>query len=89
VKEWEELNSAPKAMVRMREVYRKKLAEAKEHIRKLRELENEIEASLHYLDTCEVCDPDRLLTACKRCDRHDACEEVPELVAGFRARAAL
>jgi DNA-binding transcriptional MerR regulator len=86
VREWEQLSSAPKAMVRMHEVYKNKLTETREHIRRLRELEHELEASLAYLDTCEVCDPQRLLTACQCCDLHD-CEverNVPELVAGFR-----
>ncbi len=86
VREWEHLASAPQAMVRMREVYRKKLDETREQIRKLEALEHEIEASLHYLDTCEVCDPDRMLSACSRCDRHGCGEEAPELVAGFRAQ---
>jgi DNA-binding transcriptional MerR regulator len=86
VREWEQLASAPEAMVRMREVYRKKLDETREQIRKLEALEHEMEASLHYLDTCEVCDPDRLLSACSRCDRHGCGEQAPELVAGFRAQ---
>jgi MerR family copper efflux transcriptional regulator len=86
VREWEQLASAPQAMVRMREVYRKKLDETREQIRKLEALEHEMEASLHYLDTCEVCDPDRLLSACSRCDRHGCGEQAPELVAGFRAQ---
>jgi MerR family copper efflux transcriptional regulator len=85
VREWEELGSAPKAMVRMREAYRMKLEETREQIRKLEGLEHELEASLHYLDTCEVCDPDRLLSACSHCDRHECGEKAPELVAGFRA----
>lgn len=89
VREWEKLDSAPQAMVRMREVYRNKLTETREHIRRLRELEHELEASLAYLDTCEeVCDPQRLLSSCTSCELHD-CESdkhkhVPELVAGFR-----
>jgi DNA-binding transcriptional MerR regulator len=86
VREWEQLASAPEAMVRMREVYRKKLDETREQIRKLEALEHEMEASLHYLDTCEVCDPDRLLSACSHCDRHGCGEQAPELVAGFRAQ---
>src|SRR5271169_2628354 len=57
VKEWEELRSAPRAMVRMREAYRRKLDETRSQIRKLAALAHEVEASLHYLDTCEVCDP--------------------------------
>ena len=87
VKDWEQLNSAPRAMVRMREVYRKKLTETKEQLKKLMSLEHEIEASLHYLDTCEVCEPERLLSACNHCDRHECGEKAPDLVTGFRAQA--
>jgi MerR family transcriptional regulator, copper efflux regulator len=86
VREWEELRSAPRAMVQMREAYRRKLDETREQLRKLEGLEHEIEESLHYLDTCEVCDPARLLSACSHCDRHECGEEAPELVAGFRAQ---
>ena len=48
-------------------------------------LEHELAASLQYLDTCDVCDPARLLSACKCCDLHDKEIDVPELVLGFRA----
>ena len=70
----------------MREVYKNKLEETREHIRRLQSLEHELDASLGYLDTCEVCDPARLLTACQCCDMHDCDSQanVPELVAGFR-----
>ncbi|HEX4447970.1 MAG TPA: hypothetical protein VH044_14580, partial [Polyangiaceae bacterium] len=44
-----------------------------------------IAASLDYLDTCDVCDPQRLLSACDCCDLHDKTVDVPELVLGFRA----
>ena len=88
VKDWEQLNSAPRAMVRTREVYRKKLDETKAQAQRLQALQHEIEASLHYLDTCEVCDPERLLTSCTHCDMHDCAEKAPELVTGFRAHSS-
>jgi len=86
VREWEELRSAPRAMVQMREAYRRKLEETRAQMKKLATLAHEVEASLHYLDTCEVCDPDRLLSACSKCDRHECGEEAPELVRGFHAK---
>jgi DNA-binding transcriptional MerR regulator len=85
VKDWEQLKSAPRAMVRMREVYRKKLDETKAQVKRLQSLAHEMEASLRYLDTCEVCDPERLLSACTNCDMHDCADKAPDLVAGFRA----
>ncbi len=85
VREWERIESAPGAMKRMREVYARKLTETQEQRRRLEALEHELAASLQYLDTCDVCDPQRLLGACERCDLHDKETRVPELVLGFRA----
>ena len=78
--------SASSAMTRMRELYRQKLDETRAQLERLRSLEHEIVASLDYLETCEVCDPQRLVSACKACDQHDCGTEAPELVAGFRAK---
>jgi DNA-binding transcriptional MerR regulator len=83
VRDWEMQKTAPRMMVRMREVYKKKLAETREHLRRLQDLERELQASLVYLDTCDTCDPERLLTACRSCDLHDCNAEVPELVRGL------
>jgi MerR family copper efflux transcriptional regulator len=85
VREWERAESAPGAMRRMREVYARKLEETREQKRRLEALEADLSASLDYLDTCDVCDPARLLGACERCDLHDKEADVPELVLGFRA----
>lgn len=86
VREWEQVEGAPSAMKRMREVYARKLEETREQKRRLEALERELQASLHYLDTCDVCDPQRLLSECDCCDLHDKEADVPELVLGFRAR---
>ncbi len=85
VLEWERIESAPGAMKRMRQVYERKLEETREQKRRIEALEHELEASLRYLDTCDVCDPQRLLSACECCDLHDKEQDVPELVLGFRA----
>ncbi|MGA7121592.1 MAG: MerR family transcriptional regulator [Polyangiaceae bacterium] len=86
VREWEQVEGAPSAMKRMREVYARKLEETREQRRRLEALERELRASLRYLDTCDVCDPQRLLSECDCCDLHDKEADVPELVLGFRAR---
>jgi DNA-binding transcriptional MerR regulator len=88
LRDWERAHSAPRAMVRMREVYRRKLEETRAHVERLRALESDLAASLSYLESCEVCDPERLLSACSRCEHHGKEEGVPELVAGFRATRA-
>jgi MerR family copper efflux transcriptional regulator len=89
VHEWEHLPSAPDAMKRMRGVYARKLADAQAQRRRIEALEHELEASLAYLDACDVCDPQRLLSACRQCDLHDKEADVPELVLGFRAQLPL
>lgn len=88
VRDWEQSGSAPRAMTKMRAVYKKKLEETRAHLRSLEQLHHELEKSLEYLDTCDVCEPDRLLSTCSVCDHHD-CEasDVPELVSGFRVAA--
>ncbi len=86
VREWERAGSAPHAMKRMRDVYARKLEETREQRRRVEALEHELEASLGYLDTCDdVCDPQRLVSACGCCDLHEKDTPVPDLVLGFRA----
>jgi MerR family transcriptional regulator, copper efflux regulator len=85
VREGERASSAPDAMKRMREAYARQLEETRRQRERLQALEHELEASLVYLDTCDVCDPQRLLSACECCDLHDKEQNVPELVLGFRA----
>jgi DNA-binding transcriptional MerR regulator len=84
-REWETSPSAPGAMAKMREVYRQKLASTREQIEHLRALEAELAESLRYLETCDTCDPVRLMPACTCCDLHERDQHPPELVAGFRA----
>jgi DNA-binding transcriptional MerR regulator len=80
-------SSAPSAMGKVREVYKQKLDATRAQIERLRTLEREILASLDYLDTCEsACEPGRLITSCPSCNHHDRDQEVPDLVAGFRAQ---
>lgn len=86
VRDWEQSSSAPGAMTKVRELYRRKLSETRNAVERFRALERELKASLAYLDTCEICDPERLISACPSCDQHDDCTTaVPELVAGLHA----
>jgi DNA-binding transcriptional MerR regulator len=84
VRSYAESKSAPGAMVRLREVYDVKLKETRAQIHRLEGLAAELEASLRYLDTCESCDPIRLIDACPHCDVHDCNDHPPELVSGVR-----
>jgi DNA-binding transcriptional MerR regulator len=86
VREWERAGSAPDATKRMREVYARKLEETRQQRLRLEALEHELQASLGYLDTCDdVCDSQRVVSACGCCELHDKNTPVPELVLGARA----
>jgi DNA-binding transcriptional MerR regulator len=76
--------SAPEAMHRVREIFREKLAETREQVRRLKALESELTASVAYLETCDRCDTEELLSACTACAKHDCHHKAPDLVAGFR-----
>jgi DNA-binding transcriptional MerR regulator len=69
IHQWESL-SAPGAMTRMREVYHRQLQETRNQLVRLRSLESELSASLRYLESCDSCDPDRLISACQQCEMH-------------------
>lgn len=86
VKDVELNGSASSAMGGVREMYAKKLEETRDQIKRLQALEGEMLASLEYLEACDsLCERDRLLPTCQCCDHHPAEQEVPDLVAGFRA----
>jgi MerR family copper efflux transcriptional regulator len=87
VQEWEGSPSAPGAMGRMGEVYRRKLVETREQIARLATLERELSASLEYLESCDTCDPARLLSSCGSCEMHCHPVPAPDLVAGLSAHA--
>ena len=76
---------APAAMQRIRKQYANKLLATREHMARLKQLESDLQKSLAYLDTCDVCEPETVLRACTNCDHHDCHDPMPELVAGLHA----
>jgi MerR family transcriptional regulator, copper efflux regulator len=85
VASWEKAPSAPEAMATLRGIYSQKLEEVREQVRRLAALEHELSASLHYLDTCEACEPHELTDACSCCTVHREEEVEPPLVSGLYA----
>lgn len=84
VQVWEDSPSAPGAMGKIRSIYLQKLEETRAQIAHLAALERELDASIHYLDTCDTrCDPAELVRACTNCNVHDKAQHEPELVAGI------
>lgn len=84
VSDVDQSKNAPHAMQRVQDLFREKLTEAREQIRKLSALESELQSSLAYLETCDSCDSEDLLGACTDCARHTCEHKTPDLVAGFR-----
>jgi MerR family transcriptional regulator, copper efflux regulator len=80
----EQSKNAPDAMQRVQDLYREKLEDTREQLRRLSALASELEASLTYLETCDGCETEELLGACGECARHDCGHKTPELVLGFR-----
>ncbi|MDB4986772.1 MAG: Mercuric resistance operon regulatory protein [Myxococcaceae bacterium] len=87
VQDIERSKNAPDAMQRVQDLFREKLDETREQLRRLGALEGELTASLSYLKTCDGCETpreDELLASCAACARHDCGHKPPELVLGFR-----
>jgi DNA-binding transcriptional MerR regulator len=84
-RQWEQSGSAPGAMAKVERLLTEKLADTREQIARLKQLESELQASLDYLRTCPTCDPKQLIEACSACELHAETEQAPELVAGFSA----
>ena len=76
---------APAAMQHIRKQYANKLLATREHMARLKQLESDLQQSLAYLDTCDVCAPETVRRACTNCDHHDCHDPMPELVAGLHA----
>jgi DNA-binding transcriptional MerR regulator len=74
---------APDAMARVREIFRERLAEVRDHVRELSALEHELEESLTYLESCQTCDTALVLPACVGCTREGHDGTAPALVAGL------
>jgi MerR family transcriptional regulator, copper efflux regulator len=66
-------------------VYETKLAEIRERLAEYQLLEQELVASVTYLQTCQhACVGETHLSGCSKCDRHQDEPTVPELVSGAR-----
>ena len=80
---WSGNKFGPGGMKYLREVYREKLEETQFQIKQLESLSEELQDSLEYLESCEICDPCTLLGACTACAHPHSTSAKPILVAGL------
>lgn len=76
--------AAPQAMGKLREIFATQLDDTRAQVKRLLQLEVELEASLAYLQGCESCAPVHKTDECGHCDQpsHHGMEP-PLLVAGI------
>ena len=84
LKAWQSSRNAPEAMATVRDTFQKKLSETREAIARYEHLARELEGTLEYLRTCQVCRPPRTTSHdCPHCPEDHGMKEEPALVAGF------
>jgi MerR family copper efflux transcriptional regulator len=80
---WEQCDTAPKAMSRVREIFADKLRETKSTIARLTQLVGELSDTLAYMDSCRSCEPTHVQGECGTCDIHGHEGKAPLLVEGI------
>ena len=84
LKAWHGSKSAPEAMAAVRETFQSKLSETRAAIVRYETLARELEGTLEYLRTCQVCRPPRTTAQdCPHCPEDHGMKKEPALVAGF------
>ncbi|HET6283095.1 MAG TPA: MerR family transcriptional regulator [Polyangia bacterium] len=80
---WEDCETAPKAMSRVREIFADKLRETQETIARLTALVGELNDTLVYMDSCRSCEPTHVQGECGTCGIHGHEGKAPLLVEGI------
>ena len=83
LRDWEESETAPKAMDRMREIFTDKLREAEQTIARLSQLVKDINETLAYMDSCRSCEPTHVQGECGTCGIHGHGGTAPALLQGI------
>jgi MerR family copper efflux transcriptional regulator len=83
LRDWEESETAPKAMDRMREIFSDKLRETEETIGRLTRLVTDINETLAYMASCRSCEPTHVQGECGTCGIHGHEGAPPILLQGI------
>lgn len=89
VQDFESASSGHAATTRVREVFKRKLEETRDQVRRLQGIENDLHEALEYLDACDACSPTFAPVECVACD-HQGHQPgtAPQLFAGLSKTAA-
>jgi DNA-binding transcriptional MerR regulator len=83
---WWEAGLGPEAMDQLRSLFNRKLEEARESVRRYRQLERELADGLAYLEACRACaTPSPTAKGCVRCQQDHGVEQEPALLAGLKS----
>jgi DNA-binding transcriptional MerR regulator len=83
LRDWEQSETAPKAISRLREIFSDKLRETRDTIGRLTQLVTDLQETLNYMDSCRSCGPDHGQHECGTCDIHGHAGKAPLLVDGI------
>jgi MerR family copper efflux transcriptional regulator len=83
LRDWEESQTAPHAMDRIREIFSDKLRETQETIGRLSRLVDDLNETLAYMASCRSCEPTHLQGECGTCDHHGHEGHAPSLLQGI------
>jgi MerR family transcriptional regulator, copper efflux regulator len=83
LRDWEQSETAPKAISRLREIFSDKLRETRDTIGRLTQLVTDLQETLNYMDSCRSCGPDHVQHECGTCDINGHGGKAPLLVDGI------
>ena len=83
LRDWEDSETAPKAMDRMREIFSDKLRETEATIARLSQLVVDINDTLAYMASCRSCEPTHVQGECGTCGIHGHEGTAPVLLQGI------
>ena len=83
LRDWEQSETAPKAISRLREIFSDKLRETQETLGRLSRLVEDLNETLSYMASCRSCEPTHVQGECGTCGIHGHEGEAPVLLQGI------
>jgi MerR family copper efflux transcriptional regulator len=83
LQDWWSSQLGPEAMDQLRALFQVKLAETRRAVERHRQIAEELEAGLAYLETCKVCPTHESVDGCVKCPQDHGMEREPALLAGI------